>query len=198
MSRGVFYCARVFASELSRGDDYEELSPVVGIFILDFRALSGERYHSKFELLEVHNHARLTDDLTIHVVELAKLPKEAPAEDSPAVLKWSRFLAAKSDEELEQVAMSDPHLREAKTALEELSQDPAARRLVEERQLSAMNYRHTIAQARKEALRDAVEHVCQTLGVEVTVARRASLDAATPEGMQAILDHVVLHRNWPE
>lgn len=132
---------------------------------------------------------------------MSKLPKGPPAEDSPAVLKRGRFLAAKSDEELEQVAMSDPQLREAKTALEELSQDPAARRLAEERQLAAMNYRHTIAQARKEgreeALRGAVEHVCRILGVEVTVAQRASLDAATPEAIQAILDHVALHRKWP-
>jgi len=63
MSRGVFYCTRVFGSQLTRGDPYEELNAVVGIFILDFQALPGERYHSKFELLEVHDHQKLTDDL---------------------------------------------------------------------------------------------------------------------------------------
>jgi predicted transposase/invertase (TIGR01784 family) len=213
MSRGVFYCARVLASQLSRGEDYHELNPVVGIFILDFRSLPGERYHSKFELLEVHDQARLADDLTIHVVELPKLPQLPPAGEGPAVLKWGRFLAAQSDEELEQVAMSDPDLRDAKTALEELSQDPAARRLAEERQLAAFNHRYTMAQERKEgreegrregraegraeALRDAVEHLCRTLGVQVTEVQRANLNAATPDETQAILDHIAVHRTWP-
>ena len=217
MSRGVYYCARVFASQLSRGEAYEELNPVVGIFILDFRALPGERYHSKFELLEVHEHARLTDDLTIHVVELPKLPREPPGSDSPAVLKWSRFLAARSDEELEQVAMSDPDLREAKTALEKLSQDPTARRLAEERERAAWNHRYTMAQERKEgreegrvegreegrvegrveALREAVEQLCSALGVAITEPQRASLSATTPDAMQALLHHIAVHRQWP-
>jgi len=236
MSRGVFYSTRVFASQLTRGDEYDDLNPVVGIFILDFRALPGERYHSKFELLETHNHQRLTDDLTIHVLELPKLP-QPPAEDDPAVLKWARFLAAQSDEELEQLAMSDPELREAKTALEALSQDPAARRLAEERERAAWNHRYTMAQERKEgrlegreeglqagreeglqagreeglqvgreeglragraaALRNAVEHLCRTLGVELTDPQRASLLTATPESMQAVLDHIAVHRSWP-
>ncbi|HEY6728106.1 MAG TPA: Rpn family recombination-promoting nuclease/putative transposase, partial [Polyangiaceae bacterium] len=179
MSRGVYYCARVFASQLNRGQDYEDLNAVVGVFILDFRALPGERYHSKFELLELHNHQKLTDDLTIHVVELPKLPHQAPPTDGPPVLKWSRFLAARSDEELEEVAMSDPDLREAKAALEKLSQDPAARRLAEERERAAWNLRYSMTQERKEgreegrvagreegrvagreeALREAVEHL---------------------------------------
>lgn len=205
MSRGVFYSTRVFASQLTRGDEYEELNPVVGIFILDFRALPGERYHSKFELLETHDHQRLTDDLTIHVLELPKLPHHAPAANDPAVLKWSRFLAARSDEELEQLAMSDPDLREAKTALETLSQDPSARRLAEERERAAWNHRYSMAQERKEGreegllagLRDAVEHLCRTLGVELTESQRASLHAATQEAVQAILDHVAVHRKWP-
>ena len=85
MSRGVFYCSRVFVSQLSRGDGYEELKPVVGIFILDFRALPSERFHSKFELLEVQEHTRLSDDLTIHVLEL---PKLRPMPLPPALVEW--------------------------------------------------------------------------------------------------------------
>jgi flagellar biosynthesis/type III secretory pathway protein FliH len=113
--------------------------------------------------------------------------------------------------------MSDPEMRAAKSALEELSQDPAARRLAEERERAAWNHRYTMAQERKEgreeglqagreeglqagragALRDAVEQLCRTLGVELTDAQRASLRAETPEAMQAILDHVAVQRRWP-
>jgi len=109
--------------------------------------------------------------------------------------------------------MTDPDLREAKTALETLSQDPSARRLAEERERAAWNHRYTMAQERKEgrlegreegrlegreeALRDAVEQLCRTLGVPVTEAQRANLQTATQPETQAILDHVAVHRKWP-
>lgn len=206
MARGLFYCARVYASQLSRGDDYSELDPVVGIFILDFNALGGQRYHSTFELLEAHSHARLTHHLAMHVIELPKLPEVVPPMNAPAVLKWGKFLAARDDEELERVAMTDPDLREAKTALEELSQDPAARRLAEERRLAALNFRLSMTQERKEGreegrtetLRSSIEQVCRMLGIAMTETRRACLRAATPDEAEAIFDYLTSHKTWPD
>ena len=52
-------------------------------------------------------------------------------------------------------------------------------------------------EGREATLRDTVEQLCRTLGVPVTDAQRASLNMATPEAMQAILDHVAVHRQWP-
>jgi len=146
-------------------------------------------------------------------VELPKVPPHTPAADSPAVLRWSRFLAASSDDELEQLAMTDPDLRDAKTALENLSRDPTARRLAEERERAAWNHRYTMAQQRKagrqegllagrqegrtETLRHTVERLAQTLGVPLAAEQRAFLDAADPEAMQLILDHLALYRQWP-
>ncbi len=206
MSRGVFYSSRVFVSQLRKGDGYHELKPVVGIFILDFKTLPAERYHSKFELLEVHDHTRLTDDLTLHVLELPKLPREPPAVNASGVLKWGKFLAAESDEELEQLAMTDPELREGKTALDELSRDPAAQRLAEERRLAAWNFRRAVAEAREqgvergrqEGLHEAVLHFCKTLGLELTEAQQRQLKASSIDEAELILDHLFLHRQWPD
>lgn len=214
MSRGIFYCARVFAGQLSRGDHYDELNPVVGIFILNFNALSGARYHSKFNLLEVHDHSKLGEDLTIHVIELPKLPEGAPAPEAPLVVKWGRFLAARSDEELEQIAMNDPIFGEAKEALEELSQDPRARQIAEERWRGEVNYRLTIAKERREgraegreegreegrtdALRETVERLCHRLDLGITEVERERLKASSPAEVQAILEHVALYHRWPD
>lgn len=210
MSRGVFYSARVFAGQLNRGDHYDELTPVISVYILNFNALSGARYHSRFSLLEVHDHSQLTQDLTIHVIELPKLPEGAPAPEAPLVVKWGKFLAARSDEELEQVAMNDPIFGEAKEALEELSQDPRARQIAEERWRGEVNYRLTMAKERREgreegreegrttALRETVERLCQRLELRITEAASERLQAANPAEVQAILDHVALYHRWPD
>jgi flagellar biosynthesis/type III secretory pathway protein FliH len=152
---------------------------------------------------------------------LPKLPAGPPAANGPAVLKWGKFLAANTDEELEQIAMSDPELRQAKDALDDLSNDPKARRLAEERRLADINYRtgmklareegHQegrqegrqegetigIEKGREEALRETVLHLCGILGVEPTKEQRQHLQTATPKQAQQILDHLAVHRAWP-
>jgi hypothetical protein len=67
MTRGLYYCTRVYSGQLQRGEEYSELKPVVGIFILGFSALQAEQYHSKFELLEARTGERLTDHLSLSV-----------------------------------------------------------------------------------------------------------------------------------
>ena len=112
------------------------------------------------------------------------------------------------------MAMSDPELREAKTALEELSQDPVARRLVEERRLAAMNYRLSMAHERQEGreagreegfvsgrtetLRHNIEQVCRGQGIAMTDARRARLATISADEAQALFDHLVFHGSWPD
>lgn len=119
--------------------------------------------------------------------------------------------------------MSDRDPKEAKSALEE---DPAARRVAEEIRLGAVFYRMSLAQARREGfeegfkegfeegleevrqerrdqtraevVRDAVKRISPKLGIEVTEDRKQMLDAATADQAQAILNHISLHRKWPD
>lgn len=143
-SRTLLYWARLYAAQLQRGDPYEELAPTVSLFILDFVELPTEGYHSEFRLLEVEEHHAYSENIVLHVLELPKLPNvgawktaEPTPTDEPLLSKWGRFLRAKSENELEKLAMTDPIFREAKSALERLSQDPKAQELAEERRIGA-------------------------------------------------------------
>lgn len=204
--RALFYWARVYTAQLGRGRDYFELCAAASVFILSFCELETEQYHSTFRLLEKHEHELLSDDLTIHVIELPKLPGGPPAAESSAVLKWGKFFAAETDEELEEVAMADPNLNEAKSALERLSADPAAQELARERELAAWNYENTLRLTRKKALeegreeglREAVQHLCDAFGIEMTDERRQTLEQASTRELEELLDQIALHRAWPE
>ena len=147
--RALYYWARMHAGQLSRGEGYEELSRSVVVLILGFRELKGERFHSRFRVLEVHDSEELSEQLEIHVLELPKLRTVADS-DEPEVVEWGKFLAAASDAEREELAMKNPDLREAKVALERLSADPDARILAEMRDRAVKSYRLDINKARKE------------------------------------------------
>jgi hypothetical protein len=53
--------------------------------------------------------------------------------------------------------MIDPEMTRAKSALERLSADPAARELAGERELAAWNYEHTLRLARREGVEAGIE-----------------------------------------
>ena len=148
--RFLYYWARAFTDQLSRGQQHDNLMPVVGIFILGFSKLEGTDLHSCFRILETQRHEELTHVLELHFLELPKLPSSvgASSPEDQRLLNWCRFLAAQSDQELETLAMTDPEMRQAKDALDELSRDPVARRLAQDRRLAEF----TRAREREEAL----------------------------------------------
>jgi predicted transposase/invertase (TIGR01784 family) len=110
------------------------------------------KYHNRFRVLEVEDQRPLHEDLEIHLIQLPRLRHGARGQlpEPSAVVRWGKFLAARNPEELEQLAMSDPNLREAKDALERLSADPAAQELAEERRYWAWNYENDRRLTRQE------------------------------------------------
>jgi hypothetical protein len=82
-----------------------------------------------FEVLEVHDHERFSDALTLHVIELPKISQATAQErrDEAALIRWSRFFAAETEEELEEIAMADPVIEKARQVLQTVSDDPMAR-----------------------------------------------------------------------
>jgi predicted transposase/invertase (TIGR01784 family) len=123
--RGVYYWTRMHGADLRAGMSYEQLQPCVSIFILGYKDLPSTRFHSTFQLLEIRDGERFSDQIAVHVVELPKLPKAGTARgDEPLLEDWGRFLAARSDQELEELAMSNPVIAKAKGALDFLSGQP--------------------------------------------------------------------------
>src|SRR6187551_405014 len=100
--------------------------------------------------METREHWPLTEAMTLHFLELPKLPPAPVLPDGPLLWKWGRFLTARTRDELEQLAMSDPVFDEAKRALEQLSADPAAQELVQEREIWAWNHEMQLRHARTE------------------------------------------------
>jgi len=144
--RGLYYWARMYGGQLRRGEGYDELCRCVVIQILDFRELETARFHSIFRVIEIHDHEEFSDQLEL---ELPKLGAESLQNGEPALARWGKFLRASSDEEREALAMTDPILRKAKDALEDLSADPEARVLAEMRDMALKSYQLEMGTARR-------------------------------------------------
>ncbi|MCU0691501.1 MAG: Rpn family recombination-promoting nuclease/putative transposase [Polyangiaceae bacterium] len=149
--RALYYWANLFGKQLERGTQYAKLKPVILILFADYRELQAKRLHSVFHVLEKHDHQRFSEAFELHMVELPKLADpEATRAASPAVQRWARFLAARSDEERLHAAKEDVMVVEANKLLNELSADESVRKLARDRELALKFYKLELVEAREE------------------------------------------------
>ena len=150
--RVLYYWSRVFAAQLERGQPYSALRPVVSILFLDYVELDTPRFHSTFRVLEVHEHFPFSDALELHVIELPKRngPRDAARQEEVDLLNWSRFLGAKTDEEVKEACMSNPAIAKANEFLTHLSATPSAQELARQRQLALDTYRIEMTAVKEE------------------------------------------------
>ncbi|MCA9711221.1 MAG: PD-(D/E)XK nuclease family transposase, partial [Myxococcales bacterium] len=129
---------KLLLDQLRQGDGYDRLTPTAGVIWLAEPLIAiPPRFHSIFELRERHTHTRLSDQLVIHLLQLSCLPgkrRSRPSRYTATAERWGRFLAAKDDTERRWLASHDPIMAIAHHTLEQLSQDPRARRLARERE----------------------------------------------------------------
>lgn len=132
INRTLYYWARMFAAQLSKGRPYTELAKTITINILNFHLLEQtEEFHSCFQLYERRKKFPLTDVMEIHIVELPKLMvqwrKGQVSSREDALVRWLLLLEAGEHEEirkeLEVIAMQDPAMKDAFLQWEELSLD---------------------------------------------------------------------------
>ena len=200
--RWLYNWGAVFTDQLDSGDEFARLRPVVSIVIMDFVEFEGLRFHNTFRVLEVHTHEEFSEHLELHTLELPKLKTIPPAADDEAVLGWGRFFAAESDEELEQLAMSNPDMSPAVEALGALSQDQEARDLARRRRVAELEYRSGLQEARAEgeakALQEAIRHLCQMFGIDIDPAREKHLSQSTVPELIELHGAIAGDRAWPK
>jgi predicted transposase/invertase (TIGR01784 family) len=207
IGRSLFYWARTFTRQLTRGSRFAALEPTTGIFILDYRQLPTEHYYNVFQLAERSRGTELTDLLCLQYLELPKIPRELlTAQSGQAVLKWAAYLSARSDEELAQIAMTDPTMNDAVKALERLSEDPDAQEAAYLRAIEVSDFNARLQDQREEGLAqgreveaaDAIRRLCTRFGIELDEARERQLCEADLQALHALLDGIAVSRRWSQ
>ena len=201
--RALYYWARLFTRLLKRGERYDRLRHAISVLFLDYDEFEGGRWHSTFRPLEIHTGEVFSSAMEIHAIELGKLPasEQGGGEEAP-LWRWSRFLKAETDEEVEALAMQDPGMRKARKVLRLLSKNEDVRRQAEarERYLATKQIYAEgewragraagLEEGRAEGLRQAITLLCQVRGTPMDVAKRAWLESAPLEALEAELERL--------
>lgn len=148
--RTVFYCAGLYHSQLTTGQDFGDLHKTVTINILGFDWFEDRnRYHHVFHLREDETGMLLNDDLEIHFLELKKM-KSIKRRPKDRLEAWMLYLNNLEGEEMEAIAMDNPGIKKALTIEQAFWQSKKERRLYELREKARRDEISALAGARAE------------------------------------------------
>jgi predicted transposase/invertase (TIGR01784 family) len=127
--RSLYYWADLYAGEIGRGQDYQELPDVVVINVLDYNYLELEEFHTSFHLWEDrHKDYMLTEAEELHFIELPKYRKLAIKDMNNPLHRWLSFLDQRTpEEEVEEIAKMDAGIAEAWKKMDEIMGDKELR-----------------------------------------------------------------------
>ena len=133
-TRVVFYTSKMITGQINEGEDYGAIKPAISIIIAGHKLIKdSESYHHHFALYDAENKVKFTDVIEIHTLEMPKAREAFKEGQDTNLLNWMKFLDAKTEEELNMVAVKNPAIKKATLRLMELSADEKARQLYEDR-----------------------------------------------------------------
>lgn len=112
--RSMYYLSRMYSEQMVRGEQYNELKPVIGINLLDFRLFANEPdWHNKAGFVLEKSHKIITDCITLHFLELPKL-KISDIKKVKRLEAWGAYFSGKcTEKEMEVLTMTEPLLKKA-------------------------------------------------------------------------------------
>ena len=158
--RTLFYWARLYLLSLTRGEGYNILRPAITINLLAFELLPQEEPVAMYSIYNIENGDRLNNDMELHFIELPKYIK-APHKtirESSKMERWLAYFANRlTSEEKEELAMSEPAIREAMEAEKIFMSNPDDYLRYVNRQMALMDYRSGLEAAALEGIKRGID-----------------------------------------
>ena len=132
VNRSLFYVSEGYSGGCRSGSGYsdEETPSVISINILDFIFLKDEnRMYNRYNLINRRSGKELTDKIDLHIIELKKLENVSEEEELEYgdIIKWARFISAKTWKEYESFGREDKAMAEAVKELKRINADEIER-----------------------------------------------------------------------
>ena len=150
--RALFYLAKMYAEQISAGEDYTVFKKCVSISILNFTLFPKEaEFYSCFHIREDTRDFLYTDKMEFHVIELPKLPEKLQEGSSDLEL-WAAFIDAERKEVFDMLADKNPYIESAYRKLQIISQDRDKRLEYEAREKAVRDYNEGLLEAEERGI----------------------------------------------
>ena len=154
--RSLSYACRAY-DNLQKGQEYEEVLPVIHVGFLDFTPFPEvPEFYSKYVMTNVKNNHVYSDKFIIRVVNLEGIELATEEDKTYSIDYWARLFKAKTWEDLKMIAGKNEYLQEAAESLYIANADEIVRqqcRAREDAERKERTYKKRIKEAEEEAKR---------------------------------------------
>ena len=157
VQRTIFYWAKMYTENLKTGEVYTKLPKCITINIVGEGFDLNSLIHSEYNVVEKHLNDRLSDELEIHFLNLAKVKEQDENTESDEKKKklynWLKFIETDDTEVRKMLAQESPMMAKANATIEVMEMDPKERWLYENR----MKYEHDKASWKHVGYQEGIE-----------------------------------------
>jgi len=142
VQRTIFYWAKMYTENLKTSEVYTKLPKCITINIVGEGFDLNNLIHSEYNVIEKHINDRLSDELEIHFLNLAKVKEQQESfeqdEKKKKLYNWLKFIKTDNPEVRKMLAESSEMMAKANETIEVMEMSPKEKWLYENR----MKYEH--------------------------------------------------------
>ena len=142
VQRTIFYWAKMYTENLKTSDVYTKLPKCITINIVGEGFDLNNLLHSEYNVVEKHINERLSDELEIHFLNLAKVKEQQESfeqdEKKKKLYNWLKFIKTDNPEVRKMLAESSEMMAKANETINIMEMSPKEKWLYENR----MKYEH--------------------------------------------------------
>ena len=157
VQRTIFYWAKMYTENLKTSEVYTKLPKCITINIVGEGFDLNNLLHSEYNVVEKHLNDRLSDELEIHFLNLAKVKEQDENTESDEKKKklynWLKFIETDDTEVRKMLAQESPMMAKANATIEVMEMSPKEKWLYENR----MKYEHDKASWKHVGYQEGIE-----------------------------------------
>ena len=162
--RILYYWSANYSKLLKKGEEYEDLTPVISINLLNFNLNKNDKnVHSCYMIYDTKNKRLLTDHLQIHIIELKKF-KFKDNDLKKDLNYWLGFFTTKDMEEyMSEIVKEKPIMEEAHKRYNNFIRSRLMMSEYEKKEIYQYDKQITLKEERQEGIKDEKYSIAKTL-----------------------------------
>ena len=166
INRTLYYWAKNYSEQITKGDSYDTLKPVICINLLKFKLFDNiDKLHTCFMLYEKdYKDIPLTDNLIIHFLELEKFKKDIKIKKD--LYNWFEYFkieGKEKEESMETLLENNKIMKKAHEKYIEFTQNDELRHIYEQREKFQRDQISLLNSAKKEGIKEGTADVAKKM-----------------------------------
>ena len=161
--RAMFYWSKLYSYQIGKGEDYSLLKDVISINLLNFILFKEHtRCHSSCHITDDFDKKTVINDFEMHFIELPKF-KISDIKRLKKSEKWFALFSNRcTDEELEEIAMSEPSIKKALEYQNYFMHDEKLRYKYELQEKAIRDYYSYMTASKQEGIQEGIQKGIQS------------------------------------